>query len=98
MNSVWLASLIGLFIGALIMTLAISRLFLRITKTWNGGATRLITVHAVCLMLACLICGMGSADGGAFAPARGLEIYSLPQLIWLAFDLYRLERKPAAEA
>lgn len=89
---------IAFFVGALVPTFLISRLGLWLTRQWPGGATRLITVHGVSLLLTAFVGGMGMADGGAFAGAEAAMGYALPQAVWLIVDLVRFtHRNPASE-
>ena len=69
---------IYMIIGGLIPTFLLSRLFLWLVKTWNGGIQKLFVVHGVSLGAATLIGGMGMADSGAFAPAQALAAYVIP--------------------
>jgi len=83
-------ALLGFFIGALITTYFVSRLYLWLTKSWDGGATRLFIVHGASLLTAGFLGGLGMADGGAFAGGRAVAAYALPQAFWLAVDLVAL--------
>ena len=81
------------FLGSLIPTFLLSRLFLWLMKTWDGGVRRLLLVHACSLLVAALLGGMGMADGGAFAGAAAAAVYAPGQLIWLLVDLWRTRCK-----
>lgn len=81
--------LLGQLVGALVPTLLLSRLLLWVTRGWNGGFGRYLTVHSASLLIAALFGGMGRADGGAFAPLEAAGLYALPQVIWLVVDLLR---------
>jgi hypothetical protein len=88
---------LGVFVGALIPTFLISRLALWLLRTWDGGTSRLIAVHAASLLLISFIAGIGMADYGAFAGVRAITTYSLPQAVWLIVDLVRFtHRNPAS--
>jgi hypothetical protein len=87
------AAWFAMTLGALIPTFLISRLYLWIMKSWDGGTRRLLVVHGGALLTGTLIGGMGFADGGAFAPLKALLSYALPQGLWFWFDYARLQRK-----
>jgi hypothetical protein len=82
----------AILVGALVPTLLLSRLLLWITRTWDGGVSRLLLVHGVSLLICVLLGGLGLADGGAFAPGLATAQYALPQILWLAVDLVRHRR------
>jgi hypothetical protein len=84
---------LGLFIAALIPTFIISRLLLFVTRSWQGGIRRLLTVHAFSWLIAAFIAG-GLGDGGAFA--EGVK-YLVPQLAWLLVDVIRARQKNPSE-
>lgn len=89
---------LGVFAGALIPTFLISRLALWLLRTWDGGTSRLIAVHAASLLLISFVAGIGMADDGAFAGVRAITTYSLPQAVWLIVDLVRFaHRNPAPQ-
>jgi hypothetical protein len=79
--------LLGQMTGALIATLLVSRLLLFVTRSWQGGLTRLFTVHVFSWLVIAFIAGLGGADGGAFAGLDAATIYLLPQLVWLLVDI-----------
>lgn len=85
-------ALILTMIGGLIPTFLISRLYLWLTKTWNGGVRRLYVVHGISLITTALIAGMGMADGGAFVPLKAFVLYVVPQSVWLIFDIFRSKK------
>jgi hypothetical protein len=91
---------IGGFIGALLITYLLSRLFLWFLKSWDGGTRRTILVHVISLILCGFLGGLGFANNGAFAGVHALEIYAVPQLIWLVTDLVRakLRRRDAGQS
>ncbi|GAB5339648.1 hypothetical protein [Pseudomonas fluorescens] len=86
------ASLIGALIGGLIITFLVSRALFLVTKSWNGGIQKLCFIHLVSLGIAVLLGGMGMADEGAFAPIKALQIYLIPQCVWMIVDAMRLRR------
>jgi hypothetical protein len=77
----------GQMIGALIPTLLISRLLLKILKKWDAGINKLIFVHCLSLLACAFLAGIGMADGGAFVPIQGALTYALPQFVWFLFDV-----------
>ncbi len=86
------AAWFALTLGAMIPTFLISRLYLWVMKSWDGGTRRLLVVHGSALLTACLVGGMGYADRGAFAALTAFLIYALPQGLWLWFDYARLRK------
>ena len=86
---VWVVS----FIGALLPTFAISRLFLVLTNTWEGGTRRLLVIYVITIGACALIGGMGAADGGAFAPIQAAAQYAPACLTWFLFDWWREHRR-----
>jgi hypothetical protein len=78
---------IAFMIGGLIPTLLISRLLLLITKKWPKSTQKLLTIHAISLIMCSLIGGMGMADGGAFVPLIAASMYAIPQVVWLVIDV-----------
>jgi hypothetical protein len=80
---------VGAFVGALVATYLLSRLLFWFLKSWDGGARRTIFVHAMSLIICILLGGIGFAINGAFAGVYALEIYAVPQFIWLVVDLVR---------
>lgn len=79
---------IGFWLGALIATRLMSGLFLWLTKSWDGGIQRLAVVHLVSLVAASLLGGMTLSTEGNFTGVNALGLYFIPQIIWLAFDIY----------
>lgn len=84
---------LGVFVGGLIPTFLISRLALWLLRTWDGGTSRLIAVHAASLLLISFVAGIGMADYGAFAGVRAITTYALPQAVWLIVDLVRFAHR-----
>lgn len=78
---------VGFLIGALFPTLLLSRLFLWLTRKWDGGVVRLLAVHGTSLLVVAFAGGVGMADGGAFAGIDAGKSYFLPQALWLTVDL-----------
>lgn len=85
---------IGLFLGALVVTFLITRLFLWISRNWGGEPMRIVYVHAASLLLIFVVAGFGMADGGPFRTGAFLY-YLFPQGLWLAFDLFRWQKAQA---
>ena len=80
---------IGFFIGSFLSVGAVSRIFLFILRSWNGGTAKVLVAHAFCYAVLVLIAGAGMADGGAFAPLQAAGKLFLPQAIWFAIDVVR---------
>jgi len=83
---------LGQIVGGLVPTFLVSRLLLWLMRSWQGGVQRIALAHAVSLLLAALIGGMGMADGGSFAPLEAALAYSVPQGVWCLFDFVRHAR------
>src|SRR3972149_9421409 len=87
---------IATFIGALVPTFFLSRIMLRVMKSWDGGMRRLVVAHAVALLIVSFLGGMGFANGGAFAGWEAMAVYGFPQFLWFALDYFRYRSgKPA---
>lgn len=84
---------IGMAVGGLIPTFLISRLMLWLTRSWDGGAPRLILVHTLSWIVMSFIAAMGMADGGAFAGLAAATLYAIPQGVWLTVDYIRFRHK-----
>lgn len=80
---------IALMLGGFIGVGIISRLLLLFVKSWQARYAPLIAVNAVSFLIAVLLAGIGTADGGPFVPLQAAATYAIPQLIWLGIDLYR---------
>ena len=78
----------GQFIGAALVTFLISRLFLYLTKKWNGGVLRLIIANVASLALCAVLSAFGSANGGELNWVN-TPVYAFAQAAWLAFDVFR---------
>lgn len=89
---------LGFFVSGLVVTFLISRLFLWLLRSWDGGATRLVAAHGASWILASFLAGMGMADGGAFAGARAALSYALPQAVWIIIDLMRRQTPQSSPA
>lgn len=84
-------------IGALAPTFLVSRLWLWLLRSWDGGLQRYLIAHSGSLLVAILLAGMGMADGGAFAPAMAAVIYAPAQAFWLIVDGLRYKRQNKKE-
>lgn len=90
---------LGYFVGTLVPTFLISRLFLWLTRNRRDTVARLLLMHGASFAVCELLAGLGFANGGPFAWEAGLR-YFLPQAIWLAVDLVHraiLLRRRAAQ-
>lgn len=77
-------------LGAVVLTYIVSRLGLWIAGI---GMTQLLLVHIGSYFLLALISGV-VRGGMALFDTRGVMLYLLPQLLWLAYDRLRLSAKP----
>lgn len=91
-----MAATVGQFVGALIATYFLSRLLFWFVKSWDGGARKIVLVHAMSLIVCGLLGGMGFAADGAFAGAYAISIYAVPQFIWMVIDLLRQRKQQPA--
>lgn len=82
-------SFISFFVGGLLPTLFCSRLLLLLMIKWDGGTQKIVLANLISLVMCGFIGGMGMADGGAFAGAKAIALYALPQLFWLSFDMFK---------
>ena len=73
-------------IGGLFGTWLFSRALLWLMEKWNGGYRRLIVAHMGSLALFIL--------GGNFGTVYNIAVYTIPQLVWFAFDVGRLRGSP----
>lgn len=87
-----MAATIGYFLGALIATFLLSRLFLWLGRGIANPTVRIVVAHAVTLGVIFVAAGFGTADGGPFKP-DALIPYLLPAAIWIAFDVTRVGRR-----
>lgn len=77
-------------LGAVVLTYIVSRLGLRIAGI---GMMQLLLVHTGSYFLLALISGV-VRGGMTLFDTRGVMLYLLPQLLWLAYDRLRLSAKP----
>ena len=77
------------FLGALIPTAIVSRIFLLVTKRWEGGAYRIVMVHALSLITSWMIIYLAND-----VPDWALGItYVFAQAFWLVAELIQYHRK-----
>ncbi|WP_191060020.1 hypothetical protein [Geminicoccus harenae] len=86
------------FLGALIPTFLLSRVFLWLMRKWDGGLSRLLIAHGLSLAISAFLAAMAMADGGAMAGLQALIAYAQPQGVWLVFDLVMARRRRRAVA
>lgn len=91
------AAAIGTFLGALIATFLLSRLFLWLLRSRVAGFTRLAVAHVLSLVVVFVAAGFGYADEAGFK-ADAIVPYLIPETIWLVFDLWRLTRRRPTSA
>lgn len=85
---------VGFFVGALIATYLVSRLLMWLTKSWDGGKRKVLTVHAISLMMCGLLGALGGVAEGPFG-AVYLVGYAVAQVIWMLMDLRNQQRLAA---
>ena len=83
---------VGHLIGGLMATFLVSRLIMRVFRSWNERYKKITIVHLLSFLIICLVAGMGMADGGAFAPLLAGSKYLIPQAIWFFYDIYLLKK------
>jgi len=81
---------LAVLIGALVPTFLMSRLFLWLTKRWSWTG-RLLSVHLVSGVLACILSALGNA-GGSMNWGSSF-IYVGAQLVWFGVDVFRYHSK-----
>ena len=79
-------------------TFLFSRLFLWLTKKIGDNAKRIFIAHGLCYGLAIIAGSYGFANGGPPNPLIPVSLYTLPQLIWLAVDLFALKGRRGKSA
>ena len=89
-----IALLIGALLRALVVSLVFSRALLWGLRGWQGGTTRLLTVHALALTGAIFTC-LDQLKQGASGLVGVLVLYVPMQALWLAVDLIRHRRRRA---
>lgn len=72
-------------LGAFVLTYIVSRIGRRIA---GSSVARLVGVHAASYLLLAALSGFVRGGMNLFE-TRGLVVYLLPQLLWLALDLAR---------
>lgn len=73
-------------------TFFISRLLLWFVLKWDGGALKIIAAHIVSLIVIGALSFLGAVGGekGLDAALLFVAACSLPQLLWMAIDLWRM--------
>jgi hypothetical protein len=99
-RSTAVAYLIGQIIGAILATLLFSRLFMWLTNRIGDNTTHILVAHGLCYLIIITLASFGFANGGPPDPTLPLIVYTVPQLLWLAIDVFALKgrRIKAAEA
>jgi hypothetical protein len=86
-----LAYLIGQIFGAILGTLLFSRVFMWLTKLIGDNTTHILVAHGLCYLVIITLASFGFANGGPPDPTLPLMVYTVPQLLWLAVDLFALK-------
>ena len=84
-----MAYLIGSLIGALIITLLLSRVFRKWPFGRARGLMKAVGPNVLTLVLATVLGGFGNADGGSPQFLRAAGLYVLPVCLWTIVDLAR---------
>jgi hypothetical protein len=79
---------LGAFVGALIITFLLSRLFRRVWRSRPDPARALFAAAAT-LFLAVLLGAFGFAEGGPPRFGYTLALYLPPVILWLIIDMVR---------
>lgn len=69
-----------------------SRLWLVLTRRWQGGLARIAVAHALTLTTCTVLYGFGSANGGEPNFTAGIPTYELGVLVWLVLDVIHFRR------
>jgi predicted MFS family arabinose efflux permease len=88
-----MAYALGALIGALLITLLVSRVTLWACKRLGDNQRRIFIAHAIAFALAVTLGGLGYADGGPPRFLYAATLYVVPTLLWLAMDLFALKRR-----
>ena len=83
------------FIGALVPTFLISRLFLWLSKRWSGSG-RLALVHAASALVSCTLSAFGHADNDTLNWSHSAT-YIIAQMVLFFIDMNRKERQVATK-
>lgn len=86
-----MAYIIGLVLGAVMITALLSRLALWLTKWIKDARQHVHVSHALSFILATVVGGLGAADGGPPRFGFAAATYLLPQLFWWWRDLKKLD-------
>ena len=89
------AAAIGTFLGALIATFLLSRLFLWLLRGRVGEELRIALAHLASIAVIFVAVGFTRNDGGGF-DATAVVPYLIPQTIWVVVDVVRLVRRRIA--
>ena len=76
------------FVGALLITYAVSRLLILALPAFRTSVARICLIHAISWVSIAVVVGFLKAFGSTFYWQSSL-VYLIPQAIWLAFDLYQ---------
>ena len=80
---------LAFFVGALVITWAISRITRRLLFRKSTGWVRAVGPNAVTLAVSAAFGGVGTADGGPPQFLLAFVRYLPPVLFWIAIDAYR---------
>lgn len=89
-----ITAILGLYTGALVATLVLSRLMLLLLRHWKGGTRRLLVAHGmVCVVL--LLTTLLRLKEGPQVLVWALIVYGPAEAVWLLMDLWRNRRRDA---
>ncbi|WP_421917385.1 hypothetical protein [Mesorhizobium sp.] len=91
------AGFAAMLLGALVPTFLLSRLLFWASRRWNGGVLRLVLLHLISGVLACIASAYGNADAGA-PDWSSIAPYIGAQLIWFVVDIVRGRRQQSQPA
>lgn len=80
-----------LFSAGLVPTYLLRRLFMWLTKRWDGGLGRMLVCNMLSLAVATIAAGFGMADGGPFKGGTAFFTYAIPQACWVFYDIGRAQ-------
>jgi hypothetical protein len=92
-----ITAILGLYAGALLATLVLSRLMLLMLRHWKGGTRRLLVAHGM-VVVVLLLTTLLHVKEGPQVLVWALIVYGPPEVVWLLMDLWRHRGRGAASS
>lgn len=87
--------LIGQIIGALLLTLLVSRFSWWTVKRWRNSPAKLIYVHGSTLLALTTVRSLGEMDGGPYSWLDGISwSVTMAQIGWAIYDFMKGRAEP----